>query len=106
MAAAETEASGPQPALALASIGEPRRFRSPPAAEEEEEEEEEGASLLLLLLLFLLLLLLVLEEARESYAEGAVHALPSNSVEEMEANVERLAAWAAAWTPPAAPGQG
>ena len=48
----------------------------------------------------------VLEEARESYAEGAVHALPSNSVEEMEAHVERLAAWAAAWTPPAAPGQG
>jgi len=61
VAAAETEASGSQPALALASIGEPRRFRSPPAAEE--EEEEEGASLLLLLLLFLLLLLLVLEEA-------------------------------------------
>ena len=48
----------------------------------------------------------IAEEARESYAEGAVHALPSNRVEEMESNVERLAAWAAAWTPPAAPGQG
>ena len=39
----------------------------------------------------------VLEEARESYAPEIVHDLQSNTVEEMEANVERVATWAANW---------
>lgn len=37
----------------------------------------------------------VLEEAQESYAEGAVRPLRSDSVEDMEANVETLRAWLA-----------
>ena len=39
------------------------------------------------------------EEARESYAEQIVHCVSSNTAEEMEQNVERLAAWVTAWTP-------
>jgi adenylate kinase len=39
----------------------------------------------------------VLEEALESYAEGAVHELASNSVEDMEANAARVNAWLATW---------
>ena len=48
----------------------------------------------------------IVEEARESYAEDIVHCVSSNTVDEMEQNVERLAAWAAAWRPPAAGGGG
>ena len=35
----------------------------------------------------------IAEEARESYAEDIVHIMPSNTTEDMEANVERLASW-------------
>jgi adenylate kinase len=35
----------------------------------------------------------VAEAARESYAEGIVHVLPSNSPEDMDSNVDRVAAW-------------
>ena len=35
----------------------------------------------------------LLEEARESYREEIVLALPSNSVEEMEKNVEKVKEW-------------
>ena len=38
---------------------------------------------------------MVLEEAQESYAEGAVRPLRSDSVEDMEANVETVRAWLA-----------
>ena len=43
------------------------------------------------------------ERARETYAyaEEIVLELPSNSVEEMEANVARLAQWVSSWRPPA-----
>lgn len=39
------------------------------------------------------------EEARESYAAGIVHCLSSNTAEELEANVDHLVAWVAAWQP-------
>ncbi|GMH47458.1 hypothetical protein TrLO_g2707 [Triparma laevis f. longispina] len=39
----------------------------------------------------------VAEEARESYAEEIVHEVQSNTVEDMEANVERVKQWAEAW---------
>lgn len=37
------------------------------------------------------------EEARESYPKEIVHVLPSNTVEDMESNVERIAQWVAAF---------
>lgn len=37
------------------------------------------------------------EEARESYEEDVVHFLPSNTVEDMEANVDRISEWVSAW---------
>jgi adenylate kinase len=39
----------------------------------------------------------VAEEARASYREEVVVSLPSNTVEDLESNVARVAAWAAAW---------
>ena len=39
----------------------------------------------------------VLEEAKESYAEEIVHEVRSDSVEDMDGNVERVKAWIAAW---------
>lgn len=39
----------------------------------------------------------VLEEAKEAYANEAVHEVASNSVEEMESNVSRVAGWLDAW---------
>lgn len=39
----------------------------------------------------------VLEEARSSYAEEIVHEVPSETVEHMESNVERVVQWLAAW---------
>lgn len=42
----------------------------------------------------------IAEEARESYAEECVHVVPSNSVEDMERNVENLTKWVEAWKPP------
>jgi len=39
----------------------------------------------------------IAEEARESYAEEIVHCIPSNTADEMEQNVERLAAWVTSW---------
>jgi hypothetical protein len=39
----------------------------------------------------------VAEEARESYAEGVVHEVPSNAVEDVESNAARVEAWLAAW---------
>lgn len=35
----------------------------------------------------------VLDEARESYAEEIVIELPSNDINEMESNVERVRQW-------------
>jgi adenylate kinase len=39
----------------------------------------------------------VLEEARESYDHEIVHEVPSNTVEDMENNVERVAQWCQQW---------
>ena len=39
----------------------------------------------------------VLEEARESYAKEIVHEVQSNTMEDMEANVERVDAWMKQW---------
>jgi adenylate kinase len=39
----------------------------------------------------------VLEAARESYAQEIVYDVPSNSVEDMESNVERLITWYETW---------
>lgn len=39
----------------------------------------------------------ILEEAREAYDEEIVIELTSNTVEEMESNVERIAQWAKNW---------
>lgn len=39
----------------------------------------------------------VAEEARESYREEVVVQLPSNTLEEMESNVDRILAWVAQW---------
>ncbi|CAL4235027.1 unnamed protein product, partial [Meganyctiphanes norvegica] len=39
----------------------------------------------------------LLEEARDSYNENIVHELTSNSVEDMENNVERMLLWIEAW---------
>lgn len=41
----------------------------------------------------------LLEEARESYREDIVQALPSNTVEEMEANVATIGKWVEEWKP-------
>ena len=40
----------------------------------------------------------LLTEAKESYKEEIVQDLQSNSIEEMEANVQTLAKWAGDWT--------
>ncbi|KAK2075594.1 hypothetical protein QBZ16_001702 [Prototheca wickerhamii] len=40
---------------------------------------------------------MIVEEARESYQPGIVQVLPSNTVEDMESNVDRTVAWLAAW---------
>ncbi|CCU98158.1 unnamed protein product [Malassezia sympodialis ATCC 42132] len=39
----------------------------------------------------------VMEEARESYAPEAIVTLPSDTAEEMDANVERVVSWIRAW---------
>ena len=39
----------------------------------------------------------VLEEARESYAAEIVHECASETLEQMDANVDRVVAWLAAW---------
>lgn len=39
----------------------------------------------------------VLETARESYAQEIVIELPSNTVEDMESNVDRVRQWLEAW---------
>lgn len=39
----------------------------------------------------------VLEEAKEGYPEEAVHEVPSNTIEELESNVSRVAQWLDAW---------
>lgn len=39
----------------------------------------------------------ILDEARESYATEIVQELQSNSVEDMESNVQRLEAWSKQW---------
>lgn len=41
----------------------------------------------------------IVEEARDSYSEEVVHALASNTVEEMETNVENLTQWIKQWRP-------
>lgn len=39
----------------------------------------------------------VLDEARDSYAEEIVHEVPSNTVDDMENNVERVDDWCKQW---------
>lgn len=39
----------------------------------------------------------LLEEARESYDEGIIVELTSNTTEEMESNVERIERWVLQW---------
>ena len=39
----------------------------------------------------------ILEEAREAYAHEIVHEVPSNTIEEMESNVERVKTWIEQW---------
>lgn len=39
----------------------------------------------------------VLEEARESYDENLVHELDSNTIDDLDANVNRVVAWLDAW---------
>mmetsp|Transcript_20956 Transcript_20956/g.48407 ORF Transcript_20956/g.48407 Transcript_20956/m.48407 type:complete len:153 (-) Transcript_20956:1555-2013(-) len=39
----------------------------------------------------------VVDEAREAYATEIVHEVPSNTIEELESNVERVQAWCAQW---------
>jgi adenylate kinase len=39
----------------------------------------------------------VAESARESYPPEAVHELSSNTVEDMDSNVDRIVAWLDAW---------
>lgn len=39
----------------------------------------------------------VLEEAKEAYPAEAVHEVPSNSLEELESNISRVAQWLEAW---------
>jgi adenylate kinase len=39
----------------------------------------------------------ILDEARESYANEIVHEVPSNNVEDMETNVDRVAQWCQQW---------
>lgn len=41
--------------------------------------------------------MVVLEEALDSYREELVRPLASNSVEQMESNVEAVVAWARQW---------
>jgi adenylate kinase len=39
----------------------------------------------------------LLDEAREAYAKEIVHEVPSNTIEDMEANVTRVEAWIKQW---------
>lgn len=39
----------------------------------------------------------ILQEARDSFAEGIVVELTSNTTEEMESNIERVEGWIEAW---------
>jgi adenylate kinase len=39
----------------------------------------------------------ILEEARESYASEIVHEVPSNTLEDMESNVDRVVEWCHQW---------
>ena len=41
----------------------------------------------------------IAEEARDSYADEIVHCVSSNTAEEMEATVDRMAEWVSAWRP-------
>ncbi len=40
---------------------------------------------------------IILDEAREGYANETVHEVPSNSIEEMEQNIQRVEAWCKQW---------
>lgn len=37
------------------------------------------------------------EEAREAFAEDMVHAVPNNTIEDMDSNVQRVQQWLQAW---------
>jgi len=39
----------------------------------------------------------VLQEAKECYEEQIVHEVPSNTLEELESNVERIDQWCKQW---------
>ena len=41
----------------------------------------------------------VLEEARASYRSEIIHAVESNTIDQMEENVERVQEWVKSWTP-------
>jgi adenylate kinase len=41
----------------------------------------------------------ILDEARESYQAEIVVELPSNTITDLESNVERAAAWLQSWRP-------
>ena len=41
----------------------------------------------------------ILDEARESYQEEIVIELPSNSIEDIDSNVERTVGWLQRWKP-------
>ncbi len=45
----------------------------------------------------------IVEEARDSYNKDIVHALPSNDVEQMESNVDRLVEWINSYKPAPSP---
>lgn len=45
----------------------------------------------------------VLEEARRSYNSEIVHEVPSNTIEDMDSNVERVEQWLKTWRADAAP---
>lgn len=40
---------------------------------------------------------MILEEARESYSQDIVHEVPSNTIEDMDSNVERVQQWCQQW---------
>lgn len=39
----------------------------------------------------------MLEEAKDSYAAGIVHEVPSNTMDDLESNVDRVEKWALQW---------
>ena len=40
---------------------------------------------------------MLLEEARDSYDPDIVHELPSNTMDDLESNIQRIASWIKQW---------